>query len=323
MQSLRRKLTVILAAAVVLAAAAYVVLSVILNDRLTLTNDEGAFNWSNTPAAFKVRRGPYVAFDTTPYQAANYEDVRVPSRDAGVTLAGWYLAGDPSAPAIVVTHGYNRCKCDSNVLTPAGMLHRNGFNVLLIDLRNHGDSTRTNGRAAYGNTEYADVLGAWDWLAAQKGIPPQRVGLYGVSMGAATTLIAFGQEPRVPAAFVDSSPADAKELTEDELSGQGWPAFLSFGGLLAARATGGVDLMAHTPREGIVRDAGRPLYLVHGTTDARVPVRQHYELEALAKQSGANVTNWVVEGAGHVESEFRAHADYEQRLTTFFRSALR
>ena len=44
------------------------------------------------------------------------------------------------------------------------MLHRAGFGVLLIDLRNHGASDIDNGRWAGGSKEFLDALGAWDWL---------------------------------------------------------------------------------------------------------------------------------------------------------------
>src|SRR5689334_17849550 len=151
---MRQKFLRILAVIAMLVVVIYFALGYYLDERLTTVNDEGAFNWPNTPASFKVQRGPYVEFDTTPYETANFETVQLPSRDAGIILGGWYLPTDPAAPAVVIAHGFNRCKCDANVLTASGMLHRNGFNVLLIDLRNHRDSTRTTGHAAYGNTEY-------------------------------------------------------------------------------------------------------------------------------------------------------------------------
>ena len=269
-----------------------------------------------------MRGGPYIAFDTTSYEMPNYTAVRFPSRQAGIMLAGWYIEGTAGAPVVIVTHGFPHCKCDSNVLTPAGILHRNGFNVLMIDLRNHGQSDVVNGHAAFGNTEWQDVLGAWDWLAATKQFAPQRIGLYGVSMGAATSLIAFAQEPRVAATFTDSAFIDVNELIDDNLSQMNLPTFLSYGGLLMARAVGGEDLTVHTPRVGILKDAGRPLYLVHGTADQKVFFHQNQELAALAQQTHANATFWVVDGAGHVESVFHSTADYEQRLTTFFRAAL-
>jgi dipeptidyl aminopeptidase/acylaminoacyl peptidase len=309
-------------AAVVLAAGVYLALGYVLFERLTTVVEGQSINQPNTPADFKVRGGPYVSFDTMPFEMPQYARVRFASRQAGVMLAGWYITGTAGAPAVIVTHGFPHCKCDSNVLTPAGILHRNGFNVLMIDLRNHGESDVVNGHAAFGNTEWQDVLGAWDWLAATKQFAPQRIGLYGVSMGAATSLIAFAQEPRVAAAFTDSAFIDVDELIGDNLAEMGYPTFLSYGGILMARLVAHEDLNAHSPREGIVKDAGRPLYLVHGTADQKVGFHENRELAALAQQTHANATFWVVDGAGHVESVFHSTADYEQRMTAFFRGAL-
>jgi dipeptidyl aminopeptidase/acylaminoacyl peptidase len=319
---MRKKIIGILLAVIVLLAAAYLVLGYMLYDRLTTVVEGQSINQPNTPADFKVRGGPYVAFDTGPYEMPAYNLVHFPSRQASVTLAGWYIEGSPTAPVVIVSHGFPHCKCDSNVLTPAGMLHRNGFNILMIDLRNHGQSDVVNGHAAFGNTEWQDVLGAWDWLVSQKKFAPQHIGLYGVSMGGATTLIAFAQEPRVAAAFTDSAFVDLSELIDDELQRMRLPTFLSYGGYFMARIVGGEDLRAHSPREGIVKDAGRPLYLVHGTADQRVDFHQNRELAALAQQSGANAIFWVVDGAGHVESVFHSPTEYEQRVSSFFGAAL-
>ncbi len=264
-----------------------------------------------------------MSFDTKPYlMPATYQSVRIPSRQAGVNLAAWYVEANPAAPAVLVTHGFNQCKCDSNVLIPAGMLYRNGFNVLLIDLRNHGESDVVSGHASYGSREYQDVLGAWDWLMTEKRLAAQRIGLLGVSMGGASTLIAFAQEPRAVGAWLDSPFADVTELLSDELERSNLPGLLAPGGILMGRLVGNDDLTARSPQEGIRSGNGRPLYLVQGAADQRVKIHQHRELAALAQQVHANTTTWVVDGAAHVESAVTAPAEYERRLTTFFRMLL-
>ena len=58
------------------------------------------------------------------------------------------------------------------------MLHRNGFSVFLMDLRDHGDSEGDDARFAGGSEEYMDVLGGWDWVRSQ-GVPAARIGLLG------------------------------------------------------------------------------------------------------------------------------------------------
>jgi dipeptidyl aminopeptidase/acylaminoacyl peptidase len=264
----------------------------------------------------------WASFDERPYFMPEYEDVRIPSRQKGIMLAAWYVPGRADAPAIVVTHGINGCKCDPNVLTVAGMLHRNGFNVLLPDMRNHGRSDIDNGRTAVGNKEFQDVLGAWDWLIAEKGFTAGHIGLYAESLGAGTTLIAFAQEPRVAAAWVDSPFSDLKQIMDEELARNNYPAVLADGSLFVAKIVSGDDLLAHDPSDAILKDAGRPIFIVHGTADQRIGVHHTQQLADLAAEVGANVTVWMPEGVPHVGAEFDLPVEYEQRLVAFFTAAL-
>jgi len=111
--------------------------------------------------------------------------------------------------------------------------------------------------------------------------------------------------------------ADLADLIGDELQRMRLSTFLSYGGFFMARIVGGEDLHVHTPREGIIKNPGRLLYLVHGTAHQRVGFHQNRELAELAQQTGANATFWVVEGAGHVKSVFHSPGEYEQRMSDF------
>ena len=306
----------------VVLAAAYMAVGYFVYDKLaTVTQDPK--HEGNTPAHFTVLEGSVPDFDASPYQPLSYESVRFPSRQPGLTLAGWYVAGDPAAPAVLITHGLGGCKCAGPNLVLADLLHRHGFNVLLYDLRNHGESDRDNGRTGIGNKEYQDTLGAWDYLNATKGFAPERIGVYGASLGAGTTLIAFGQEPRIAALFVDSPYADLRQVINERMAYMGYPPFLAPAGLLMARLVDGVDLLGHSPREAIANDAGRPIFITHGTADQVIYVHHAYDLAALADQTGANVTTWYLEGYGHVPHALLALTpDYEAHLVKFFNDAL-
>ncbi len=115
--------------------------------------------------------------DVAPYFMPNYEEVSFRSRvDTSLTIRGWMIpAATATAPTVIVVHGLGSCKRDPAILLPAGMLHRQGFGVLMIDLRDQGDSSGEDGRYGAGSDEYRDVLGAWDWLIA-RGIPPSGSG---------------------------------------------------------------------------------------------------------------------------------------------------
>jgi len=310
-------------AALTLAALGYFGGGYVVYDRLTKIPAVDSKTVENTPAEFKVTYDEYADFDPSPYFVATYQAVSFPSRQTGIELSGWYMEADPGAPVIIVTHGLGDSKKSPNVLVPAGMLVHNGYNVLMYDLRNHGDSDHDNGRTSVGNKEFLDVLGAWDWLVNVKAFTPERIGLYGVSLGGGTTLDAFGEEPRVAAAFVDSPFANLPEIMNAELARNNYPSFLTNPAVIMDRVMTGEDLLAHSPTEAIYNDHGRPLYIVHGTGDKRISFEQTRELAALAQQTGANLTTWIPDNVGHVGSVFVHPEEYEQRLVEFFRNALK
>ena len=320
---MRRKIFAAGATVLLLLLVLYLAGGYVVYDRLSRIPAFDQQSMNNTPTDFQVTYSDHVGFKTAVYEMAAYETVSFPSLDGKVTLRGWYIEVDPSAPVIIVTHGLGASKKDANVLIPAGMLAHHGFNVLMYDLRNHGESGSDNGRAGIGNKEYLDVLGAWHWLMEAKGYSAEHIGLYGVSLGGGTTLDAFGEEPRVAAAFVDSPFFNLPEIMDAELARNHYPVLLTQPAILMARLTTGEDLLAHSPSEAISADSGRPLYVVHGTGDTRISVQQTRELVALAGKTGANLQVWMPEGVEHVGSVFQFPDEYERRLVDFFKSALK
>ena len=218
----RRRLVRIGAIATLLVLLAYGAASVYVYDKLSRI-DVVCSGGRADPSAFKVD-----GVDTTPYLLPRPTDVSFPARDdPGITIAAsWYPApGGLDAPTVIRVHGFEGCRMGPNDLLTTGMLHRNGIAVLSIDLRDHGDSTKEDWRFAGGTDEYRDVEGAWDWLRGQ-GVPEARIGIVGFSLGAATTMIAFGQEPRIAAIWADSSYGDVGTALRDELSRNGFPTIL-------------------------------------------------------------------------------------------------
>jgi dipeptidyl aminopeptidase/acylaminoacyl peptidase len=271
------------------------------------------------PARFTVSE-----LDATPYLMPRFEDVAFPSRDAALTIRAFWIPSDagPDAPAVIVVHGLNGCRRSEGNLLAAGMLHRNGFAALVVDLRNHGDSSREDGRYSGGIKEYRDVLGAWDWLVTRQGLEPARIGLMGLSLGAATALIATGQEPRVAAVWEDSSYADLDAAIRGELTRDGDPTWFAPGGVLMARIVGGVDLTSLSPIEAVAGLNGRPIFIAHGTEDERLSVRYAYDLAGEIATHGGLAEMWIVPGSKHTMAIRNHPVEYERRLADFFRRAL-
>ena len=260
------------------------------------------------------------------YQMPEPQEVELFSRDAAVpalVLRGWWIPGERAdGPAVILVHGWRTCRRDDNILLPAGMLHRAGFGVLLMDQREHGESDLEDGRFAGGVEEYLDVLGAWDWLRVQ-GVPETRIGLAGMSFGAATSVIAGGNEPRVAAVWEDSSFGDIAASARAFLAYKGYPELLEPGALLMARIVAGDDIAATGPLKVMPAYAGRPFAIVHGAADRFIPWRFAEELRDSAEANGVDLREyWIVPEATHAQSVIQDPAGYERRLVAFFAGTL-
>ena len=298
-------------------AGAGAIFTVGVYDRLTKVEpDCGGGYRGQTPAQFRA------PVDAGPYLMPDFQGVRFPSRDRAITIDAWWVPGlTADAPAVVLAHGLHECKRATTVLFPAGMLHAHGFAVLLIDLRDEGSSTVDTGRFEGGVGEAQDVLGAWDWLREGHGIPAERIGLFGVSLGAGAVMIATGEEPRVAAVWEDSGYADLTEVLRHQIWSEGVPSFFADLALAYGRMRG-QEMASPSPSEEVSRFGGRPLAIVHGEQDGWVPVEQAQRLIARDEAAGGRPTVWLLPDVGHVGAMGAHPAEYESRLEAFFSAAL-
>ncbi len=316
----RRRVGLALGLLAVTLVGGYLFVGSLIYDKVSLTEANCGGRWpANTPSDFTSED-----LDTQPFRMPIYEAVRIASREPSISLHGLYIpaTATPNAGTILIVHGHNVCVREPQELVAAGMAHRFGYAVLLIDLRNHGDSTIVNGRHAGGTNEYRDVLGAWDWLVTAKGVDPARIGLLGFSLGAATVIMAAGEEPRVAAVWEDSSYADLRVALRAELTRNGYPTFFEYAAYLAARVESGDDLLSLSPFGAMAKLHGRPLYIVHGTADSRLSTQYANDLAVAYRAGGGKVEPWIVDGSEHIKSILDHPGDYEQRLSTFFGTAI-
>jgi dipeptidyl aminopeptidase/acylaminoacyl peptidase len=254
------------------------------------------------------------------------EPVTFASRDDGLALRGWLLPGRRGQPAaeprlIVVVHGINGVRDDPSIglLPIAAGLVEAGYDVLLFDLRGHGESA--GDRASLGWFERRDLAGALDWA---EGRGYRRVGVHGFSMGAATALLTAAEDARIAAVASDSSYADLGEILAVEIPRRSrLPSLYTPGALLAARLLYGADLTASRPGEAIVRLRDRPVLLVHGAVDRRTPV-VHAERLWAARYGDADAREQlaIFPGADHVQAYHSDPAAYMTLVLRFWDAAL-
>jgi fermentation-respiration switch protein FrsA (DUF1100 family) len=318
---MRKGLLIVLIVVALLLIVGYSGMGYVIYSKLADVKGSCDEHIANRPDRLEFR-GDWPPFDVSPYAMADYEVVRFPSRQEGLDIAAWWVEQDSGAPAVILVDGLGGCKNSIAILVPAGMLWRNGFSVLLLDLRDTGDSSYEDGRSSIGNEEYLDVLGAWDWLVETQGIAPERIGLFANSLGGATALYAFSKEPRVAALFLQSSFGNLGQVIAAELKRNGYPAVLVPSTIAMGRVIGGENLVQHDPISAIAKAGDRPVYIVHSRADTRIAVHQSEQLAAAAQAAGVDVTTWFPDQSEHVQTPAVYPEEFKRRMTGFFEEAL-
>lgn len=263
-----------------------------------------------------------------------FKYVTFPSRTDQVQLKGWYIPGVlpngnlTSQRTIIMVHGTRTNRTDKNagLLNLSGDLARHGFAILAFDMRGMGESPPAP--LSLGYFEQRDVLGAVDFLRTGP-IPypelgrPSFIGGWGVSMGAATLLMAAAQEPAIRAIVSDSAYADIIPILEREVpKGGHLPPLFTPGALLAANVLYGIDFYAVRPVDIVASIAPRPIFFIHGASDTYVPTSNMTILAAAArKATGAHILTWLVPGADHAQSFNTEGTVYVDRVVAFYNAS--
>jgi len=246
----------------------------------------------------------------------NYEAISFPSRADGLALKGWYIRGGEEQSAIIMVHGAEGNRASGSKLDLARDLVAKGYNVLMFDLRGHGESEGAHLSAGY--YERRDLLGAVDYL---KNRGAESIGVLGFSLGAAIAILTAAEEPDISALVSDSSFADLAEITNREAKERsGLPGWFTPGFILMNRVMYGVNLEAVKPVDAVTKIAPRPVFFIHGAADDFVPVAHVYRLYE-ASHNPSNLL-WVVPEAKHVESYNVAPLQYVEKVIAFLDKAL-
>ena len=236
---------------------------------------------------------------------------------SGSVIRAWLAPGRSGAGAVLLLHGMGGSR--ASMLGRAGFLHRAGFTVLAPDFQAHGESPGRH--ITFGALESLDAEAALAFLRARA--PGERVGIIGVSMGGAATLV--GSRPlAVDALVLESVYPTFHDAVADRL--RSWLGPFGFLGTAVAPAL--IQLVA--PKIGVdpgrlrpidvIGNVSEPLLLIAGTDD-------HYtrltESRALFARAASPKDLWEVSGAGHEDMHEYAPVEYERRVGDFLVAHLR
>ncbi len=259
--------------------------------------------------------------DVTQYFMPSYETVSIDSTD-NVKLSAWWMENDPQAKTVVVIHGLTSSKYSSGVLLASGILYQNGFNVLAMDMRDHGDSTCEDGYYSAGQKESDDSAAVVDWLVTEKNISANKIGIYGQSLGALTTLQTGAKTQNFAAIAVHDPPVAFETLVREEMEFQGFPPSLYTPVLHYARVFRGENLTEVTPEVAIAGGNKQPILVFNGLLDTRVLAHHTDDLIKIANDNGVEITTYRYEDMGHVESLWGYNEEFGKAIVSFFNENL-
>lgn len=215
---------------------------------------------------------------------------------------------------VICLHGYtSRSMQDFTGLTD--YYFRKGFSMLQIDARAHGES---EGRyIGFGCLDRKDLLFWIDYILENIG-KDVKIYLHGISMGAATALMASGLElpSQVKGIVSDCAFTSPKEVFSHVLRTMyHLPAFplIQLADILNRILAGYGTDECNAKRE--LKNAKLPILFIHGSKDTFVPVKMCYELfDSCASEK----KQLIVENAAHGESYYKDTNSYEAALDEFY-----
>ncbi|OPA73888.1 alpha/beta hydrolase [Paenibacillus selenitireducens] len=262
-----------------------------LQNNLDLGDSEQAAAMDEQAEADAEREADAAWMENTPHK-----DVSLTSYD-GLNLRGYeYLQEKPSNKWVIIVHGYMGWAKQNGFA--AKEFRAQGYNVLAVDLRGHGES-----EGDYIGMGWHDRKDIVDWI---NGIVRENsdaeIVLYGVSMGGATVMMTSGEDlpANVKAIVEDCGYTSAK----DEFSYQLKRIFHlpSFPILNAADVVTQIRAGYSFGEASAVKQVAKsktPILFIHGDADTFVPyemVHEVYEAATVEKDL------LIIEGAGHGEA---------------------
>ena len=247
-------------------------------------------------------------------RAMPHENVRITSFD-GLTLHGKYYEYAPGAPIELMFHGY-RGNAESDLCGGVKRCFALGCSALIVDHRSAGSS---EGKViTFGINESRDCHSWLEWMKRRFG-PDATIILTGISMGAATVLMAAGKSlpENVVGVVADCGYSSPKAIIKKVIHDMKLPAELAYPFVkLGARLYGHFDLEADSPLEAMAR-CQVPVIFFHGEADDYVPCEMSRENYNACTAPKRLVT---IPGAGHGLAYVVDSAQYLNALREFYAS---
>jgi fermentation-respiration switch protein FrsA (DUF1100 family) len=226
-----------------------------------------------------------------------YEDVYFPASD-GTRLHAWFLPGGAAAQGTVLFLHGNAENISTHIMSVRWLPAR-GFNVFLPDYRGYGESA---GEPSLDGIQ-DDVDSALRTLLARPGVEPNRIVVFGQSLGGSIAVYNVAHSPyrrHIRGLAVESAFASYRGIAREKLAAfwLTWPLQYPLSWLVSDR---------YSPAHAVADVSPIPLLIIQGDRDPIVPVGHARQLFKLAREPKQL---WIVPGGGHIQAfEYPGYRD--------------
>ncbi|MEW6040647.1 MAG: alpha/beta hydrolase [Elusimicrobiota bacterium] len=244
---------------------------------------------------------PYKKIELTPRDLGmNYEDVYIKTDD-NVKLNGWFIPVKDKAKrktAITILYLHGNAGNISHRVEIAKVFNEYDYNFFIVDYRGFGKS---NGIPSEKGT-YRDALAAYNYLITREDINPEKIVLYGQSLGGAIA-IDLATKVKIAAIITEASLSSTIAVAKNV-----YP-FLPLGLMMTQKfdALSKVDKIT------------APKLFIHSMDDEIVSFSQGEELFKKAKEP----KEFMLARGGHNSSFFIYTDEYIKRIKIFLKNHLR
>ena len=324
--------TLLIITIVVLISIAVVALLKINKNKETISStdqtnqqDDSGLDLENKPHTLSIenlRKGAYpgsvITIEQTLDPGSNYSRYIASYKSEGLKI--YALLTIPNGekpktgwPVIIFNHGYippAEYRTTERYIAYTDGFSRNGYIVFRSDYRGHGDSAGA-ATGSYGSNGYTiDILNAVASMKKYKDADPNRIGMWGHSMGGHITLRAMVVNKDIKAGViwagvVGSYPDLINNWRRRNMTSSPFPTTSTRGGWRQSLIND-----YGTPEENpkfwnsisansYLADISGPIQLHHGTADTSVPVAFSETLKQQMKDAGKTVELFTYPGDDH------------------------
>jgi uncharacterized protein len=150
---------------------------------------------------------PFREIAITPASAGlPFEDVAFTAAD-GTRLSAWFIPASEAAYTVLFFHGNGGNI--SHRIDKVDIFHGLGLNVCILDYRGYGKSSGKPSEAGL----YVDAQAAYGYLVLSRKVRPERIVIYGESLGGAVAVDLASHKPAA-ALIVDSSFTSSADMAQ-------------------------------------------------------------------------------------------------------------